>query len=84
MITATVRRRGHITIPSALRRKIGLKEGDRVALVLQGEQIILRPVTQTLLDLRGSVPVDEPQDFDAIRTQVIARRAHREGSPDGK
>jgi hypothetical protein len=30
------------------------------------------PATQTLLDLRGSVPVSEPQDFAAIRKAVIS------------
>ena len=78
MITATVGRRGYITIPRNLRRQIGLKEGDRVTLVVEGDQIVLRPITQTLLDLRGSVPVKGPQDFDAIRKQVIAARSERD------
>jgi AbrB family looped-hinge helix DNA binding protein len=77
MITATIGRRGYITIPRNLRRQMGLKEGDRVTLVVQGDQIVLRPITQTLLDLRGSVPVTGPQDLDAIRQQVIAERAKR-------
>jgi hypothetical protein len=33
------------------------------------------PTTPTLLDLRGSVPVPGPQDFDAIRQQVIRIRS---------
>jgi AbrB family looped-hinge helix DNA binding protein len=77
MLTTTVGRRGYLTIPSALRRKFGLKEGDRVALIAQGDQIILRPITQTLLDMRGSIPVSDPQDFAAIRQQVIAKRSQR-------
>jgi hypothetical protein len=36
----------------------------------QEDQVIIRPLTQTLLDLRGSVPVSAPQDFSAIRQQV--------------
>ena len=27
--------------------------------------------TKTLLDLRGSIPVSQPQNFDAIRQQVM-------------
>jgi AbrB family looped-hinge helix DNA binding protein len=77
MITATVGRRGYITIPRNLRRQIGIKEGDRVTLVVQGDQIVLRPITQTLLDLRGSVRVTGPQDFDSIRQQVITERSSR-------
>jgi AbrB family looped-hinge helix DNA binding protein len=77
MITATVGRRGYITIPRNIRRQIGIKEGDRVTLVVQGDHIVLRPITQTLLDLRGSVPVTGPQDFDAIRKQVTTARSER-------
>jgi len=75
MITATVGRRGYITIPRNIRRQIGIKEGDRVTMVVQGDHIVLHPITQTLLDLRGSVPVQGPQDLDAIRQQVITERA---------
>ena len=77
MITATVGRRGYITIPRTIRRQIGIKEGDRVTLVVQGDHIVLRPITQTLLDLRGSVPVAGPQDFDAIRKEVLTARSKR-------
>lgn len=81
MITTKVGRRGQITLPSQVRRQSGIKEGDRIALILQGDQVILRPLTQTLLDLRGSVPVTGEQDFNAIRRQVLVERARR-GSQD--
>ena len=82
MITAKVGQRGQITIPSKMRRQIGLQEGDRVALLLQEGQVIMRPITKTLLDLRGSVSVDGPQDFDAIRQQVQIIRAKRTTKDD--
>jgi AbrB family looped-hinge helix DNA binding protein len=77
MITTKVGRRGQITLPSQVRRQSGIKEGDRIALILQGDQVIIRPLTKTLFDLRGSVPVTGEQDFDAIRRQVLAERALR-------
>jgi AbrB family looped-hinge helix DNA binding protein len=77
MYTTRVGKRGQVTIPIAIRRRLGLEEGDQVAVVRQGEQIVLQPLMSTLLDLRGSVPVSEPQDFDAIRRQVIAERTQR-------
>jgi AbrB family looped-hinge helix DNA binding protein len=73
MITVKLGRRGQFTLPSEIRRKIGLQEGDHIAIVTQGDQVILRPITHTLLNLRGSVPVSAPQDFAAIRHQVIAK-----------
>ena len=77
MKTIKVGRRGQITLPSEIRRKIELHEGDRIAVILQGDQVILRTLTQTLLDLRGSVPVSEPQNYSAIRKQVISNHAEK-------
>jgi hypothetical protein len=54
-----------------------VEEGDRVAFVERGGEIVLRPIRQSLRDLRGSVPVDGPQDFEAIRASVQAARAER-------
>ncbi|MCJ7529701.1 MAG: AbrB/MazE/SpoVT family DNA-binding domain-containing protein [Anaerolineales bacterium] len=71
MITIKVGRRGQITLPRLIRKQFGLQEGDRIAIMPQEDQAIIRPLPQTLLDLRGSVPVSAPQDFSAIRQQVI-------------
>ncbi len=79
MVTVKIGRRGQITIPRDIRRRLGLNQGDSITLIPEGEQVILRPVIDTLLDLRGSVPVSGPQDFDAIRRQVIADRAAQIG-----
>ncbi|MBN2549762.1 MAG: AbrB/MazE/SpoVT family DNA-binding domain-containing protein [Anaerolineales bacterium] len=71
MITTKVGRRGQITLPSQVRRQTGIREGDRIVIVSQGDHILIRPLTQTLLELRGSVPVTEVQDFEKIRQQVL-------------
>jgi len=77
MIVTRVGRRGQITIPKTIRRWLNLREGDRLVFIQRGDEVILQPLTRTLLDLRGSVPVSEPQDFDAIRQQVIQQHAHK-------
>ena len=74
MIISKVGRRGQVTLPSAVRRQLNLKEGDRVAYVISGEEVVLLPLTRTLFDLRGSVPVSEPQDFESIRRDAIRRQ----------
>lgn len=33
----------------------------------------MKPVTGNLLDQRGSIEVSEPQDFAAIRKEVLSR-----------
>lgn len=73
--TGTIGRRGQMTVPRAIRRSLNLQEGDRVAFIRRGDEVVLQPLTNTLLDLRGSVPVTEPQDFAAIRDQVIQEHA---------
>lgn len=82
MLTIKVGRRGQITIPSEIRYAIGLQEGHLLAISQEGDQVILRPLTKTLLDLRGSVAVDGAQDFDAIRQKVVAERAGKAGRDD--
>ena len=77
MIVSVIGRRGQMTVPRSIRRSLNLQEGDRVAFIRRGDEIVLQPLTHTLLDLRGSVPVSEPQDFAAIREQVIQERAQK-------
>ncbi len=74
MITSKIGRRGQITLPRMIRQWLDLKEGDRVAFVKRDDEIVLQPLSQTLLDLRGSISVSTPQDFDAIRHQVVQAR----------
>ena len=77
MITSLVGRRGQLTIPSPIRRQLGIQEGDRVSFISQGNQVVLVPLRQSLLDLRGSVPVQGEQDFDAVRKASQERRARK-------
>jgi AbrB family looped-hinge helix DNA binding protein len=69
--------RGQITIPSALRREPHLEQGDHVIVQLRARELILRPAGRSIFALRGSVPVDGPQDFAAIRVEVMGDRARR-------
>ena len=50
----TMTSKGQIVIPSDLRRKYGLKEGVRIQVLDDGEQIVLKPITpQYVRKLRG-------------------------------
>jgi AbrB family looped-hinge helix DNA binding protein len=76
MIVGTVGRRGQITLPKAIRTWLDLQEGDRVVFARRGDEVVLQPLTHTLVELRGSVPVPVAQDFAAVRRQVIDIHAH--------
>lgn len=82
MVSSKVGRRGQTTIPKQIREQIGLQQGDRIAFQRRGDEILLIPLKKTLKDLRGSVPVDGPQDFESIRAQVRGERARRSGAGD--
>jgi AbrB family looped-hinge helix DNA binding protein len=77
MPSLRIGRRGQITIPSALRRELQLEEGGHLTVVIRAGEMILRPVGRSIFALRGSVPVDGPQDLEAIRAEAAANRARR-------
>jgi len=62
--------RGQITIPKSLRKWMNIKPGDSVTLTTIDDYVMLRPVTKTLFDMVGSIPVDGPLDFDALQEEI--------------
>jgi len=74
MIGAKLSSKGQTTIPKEVRDYLRLSPGDRVLFVIREGEVLLQPVTQTLLDLRGSIkPRRRPEDFDAVRQEVKKR-----------
>jgi antitoxin PrlF len=41
---STISSKGQITVPLEIRRRLGLKEGDRVEFVVENDRTIMRPV----------------------------------------
>jgi antitoxin PrlF len=41
--SSTISSKGRITVPLEIRRRLGLKEGDRVEFVVEGERTVIRP-----------------------------------------
>lgn len=82
MNISKVGRRGQIAIPKQIRQELNLQEGDRLAFIRRGDEVVLQPLRATLSDYRGSIPASGPQDFAAIRQQVIDRSAYRTQSND--
>lgn len=76
MPIAKVGRRGQITLPREVRRALDVQEGDHIAFVRRRHEFSVQPLNRTLLELRGSIAVSGPQDFDGIRDQVLKTRAH--------
>ncbi len=71
MYTATISPKGQITLPAGIRKRLGVQPNDRIALILRGDEIILKPLKGTIRDLRGALqPRSKPEDFDIIRRQM--------------
>ena len=46
--------KGQIVIPSSIRRRLGIKEGTRIQIEANGNEIILKPITREYVhSLRG-------------------------------
>ncbi len=69
--------RGQITIPSDLRRELHLEEGAQLMAQVRDGELVLRPASRSIVQLRGSVSVGGPQDFAAIRANAAERRVRR-------
>ncbi len=71
MLESTVTRKGQVTIPKEIRDRLGVREGEKVIFVLRGDEVVLKVIRGTILDLKGSVkPRAHPEDFEAIRSSV--------------
>jgi len=71
MIGSKITIRGQTTIPKPIREYLELEPGDRVLFVIKEREVVLQPVRDTLLDLRGSIaPREKPEDFDKVRAKV--------------
>jgi len=65
---STVTRKGQVTIPIEIRTDWDLKPRDKVIFAREGEKVVIRPATSTLMAGFGAVtPKRRPEDFAAIR-----------------
>ena len=69
--TSKVTSRGQVTIPIELRRTLGIKPQDRVALELVDGGIRIIPSGSGILAGYGAVtPQSKPEEFGAIRREI--------------
>jgi AbrB family looped-hinge helix DNA binding protein len=74
-----VTRKGQVTILADIRRALGIKEGDKVAFVLEDDQVKLTKkesvVQQTAGALKSDIPALSPQQEREAAEQAIAEEA---------
>jgi AbrB family looped-hinge helix DNA binding protein len=77
-ILASVTERGQVTIPSEVRRLLGIRAPQKIAFEIDGEEVRLVPAGPSLDDVFGAVqPLEKPEDFERITTDAWAEKARR-------
>jgi antitoxin PrlF len=82
-VSGKVTSKGQITLPAKVRRRLGVRPGDRIEFIetdTGNVEIVAR--RKTLADLRGIVPYDGPplSDEDIVRWVDEARSARAEAA----
>lgn len=79
MLDSVITRKGQVTIPKPIREQLGLEEGEKVMFIRRGDEVLLKVLRGSILDLKGSVrPSIRPEDFSRIRQTVkktVGRKA---------
>jgi AbrB family looped-hinge helix DNA binding protein len=76
MYDATVTSKGQITVPSEVRKTMGLKPGSKVIFFQDAEgDFVMRVRTGSIMDLRGCLAGFEIPKSDEEMNELIHRRA---------
>lgn len=83
-LATTVTQRGQVTIPSEVRRRLGIKPRDKVTFRIEDDGgVRIVPQRYTLETVFGSVaPLRRPEDFEAISRAVSGKGSA--GGTDGR
>lgn len=80
MPIAVLTSKGQITVPKEVRKALNLKPSEKVIVVVEGDQAVIKPLKGNILDIGGSVTIQDkakPLDFHNIREEVRKKVAER-------
>ena len=81
MLDSVITRKGQVTIPKPIRDQLGLEEGEKVMFISRGDEVLLKVLRGTVLDLKGSItPSARPEEFSHIRQTVKKRVGRKAGN----
>ena len=82
-IVSTITRKGQVTIPSEVRKHLGVGTPDKIAFVIEGDSVRLKPVAFTLDTVFGSIPArtgtspDFEREIEEAKEEEAARRMRK-------
>jgi AbrB family looped-hinge helix DNA binding protein len=69
-----------MTIPKEVRKALNLRPSEKVIIVVEGNQAVIKPLRGSLLDIGGSIKIsgkEKPINFKKIREEVKKRIAKK-------
>lgn len=73
-----VTKKGQVTIPVAIRRKLKVQPSSVIQFHVDGDTVELKPPLMTLEEAFGSVPaLKKPVDFQTVRDEAIEEKVQR-------
>ena len=73
-VLITVSTKGQLVIPAQMREELGIEAGDRIALTMEDGAILLRPVTEQLVEETRGIFAGGPSMADELQKE---RRAEK-------
>lgn len=70
MVVSTITSKGQTTIPKEIRELYHLKAHDRLLFKPEGDRIIIKPISGTILGLKGAFPVKKKINFHRLRKKM--------------
>ena len=73
MPIALLTSKGQMTIPKEVRKALNLKPSERVVIVIEGDQAIIKPLRGNILELGGTIKIgdqEKPIPFRKVRERV--------------
>ena len=67
MPISKVTERGQTTLPSQVRKALGLKPHDSIIYLIEDDRVVIIPLRGDVLDLRGRLKVKKKIDFKSLR-----------------
>jgi AbrB family looped-hinge helix DNA binding protein len=77
MPTATLTSKGQVTIPKAVRDRLGLEAGDQLEFVFEEERVVLRPGNRDPEGLKGILYLPGRRPVSLRRMDEAIRRRHK-------
>ncbi|MDP2826459.1 MAG: AbrB/MazE/SpoVT family DNA-binding domain-containing protein [Sulfuritalea sp.] len=77
MLSSSVTTKGQVTIPVELRERLGIKPGDRVGFVAEGDRIVLQRQETAIEAVFGIVKSGRGVTLDQMEQAIVAGRGRR-------